>query len=416
MNLDEIESAFKRLGLTHLDYFDPGAGVFVPGGSRGESKNSRCQVDRDIASAPRELLRTLEAAETLLPETDKGSSGGALSPGGPMSLADVEVDCSAWGHVYRHRGRAESERDDCHRPNLLRCVWCSSELVVRCGATRASRCEPCSTSHRKDVAYIGRSGVSDSPTGFFFVTLTAPGKDLLPWDPDVCSHDRAVACSGDLGCRVNLFDAAAWNYRMTQNWSWFVTYLRRELKRYGLTLEFFKAIETQERGVLHIHAMVRVEGGVISRRRLREMVATCAREWDFGRQVDVQHVQPGDGREMARKAGYCASYISKSADSPAPCFIFEEGIDLSTGEGVAVHSWKGYRPWSASHGFGDTMKAIKHRRRNWACQEGDGVTPPPGGAAVPSGAAGALDLKRDRYTRLATGEIVLPFVGGLSAV
>lgn len=412
----EIVAAFERLGMTGGVYDDPGAGVMVPAGSRVESKNSRCPKDPDVSIAPRELLRALDAAG-LGPETESDcSSGDALSPG--ELLASFVVDCKRWGCVYRHAGRAEGKRPDCERPKLMRCVWCHKEQDARCGATRASKCEPCSTSHRKDVAYIGRSGASDSPTGFFFVTLTAPGIEVLPWDNVICGHEGGE-CSGELGCVVEQFAAAEWNYSMPQNWSWFVTYLRRELAKYGLSLEFFKTIETQERGVLHIHALVRLDG-VMSRRRFAAMVKTCAIQWGFGRVLNVQHIDPLDGLTMARKAGYCASYVTKSADAPADSFVMTEGVDPDTGEGVVEPSHRGYRPWSASRAWGDSMRSIRSRRRDWAVRAGTGAPIEArhelDGAPDCAGGGAALDLKRGIYTSEADDGSVVVVGGGLSTV
>jgi len=415
VNVDEVRALFDQLGLTGGTYFDPNAGEAKPAGSRVESKNSRPPIDPDVAIAPRELLRALEAAESSLEPESECSSGGALPPG--ELLAEFDVDCSRWGHVYRFAGRAEGvKRADCCRPKLMRCVWCHDEQNARCGATKATKCEPCSTSHRKDVAYIGRSGASDSPTGFFFVTLTAPGVDRLPWDTLICGH-LSGECSGELGCVVEQFAAAEWNFRAPQNWSWFVTYLRRELAMYGLQLEFFKTFETQERGLLHIHALVRLDG-LMPRRRLRSMVQTCAIQWDFGRVLDVQFIDQGDGLTMARKAGYCASYVTKSADAPADSFVAMESIDPESGEGVVEPLHRGYRPWSASRGWGDSMRAIRGRRRDWAAI-GAGAGRPAvtqSGGVGPAGGEAALDLKRDIYTRASESGISVPSVGGLMPV
>lgn len=413
MDEAEIVAAFERLGLTHLEYFDPNAGELVPAGSRVESKNSRPLIDPDVLIAPRELLRALDAAGSASTQTDECSLGGDLPPGG--LLASFDVDCERWGCVYRFAGRAEGvKRADCARPKLMRCVWCKREQNARCGATRATRCEPCSTSHRKDVAHIGRSGASDSPTGFFFVTLTAPGIDRLPWDTDVCGHE-AGECSGELGCVVRQWEAAEWNYHAPQNWSWFVTYLRRELERYGLALEYFKTIETQERGVLHFHALVRLNG-LMPRRKLRQMVQTCAIQWQFGRVLDVQFIEGDDGLTMARKAGYCASYVTKSADAPADSFVAVESFDPETGEGVVEPLHRGYRPWSASRGWGDSMRAIRGRRRDWASRGTSGESSAPAVAAGVPGGGAALDLKRDIYTQEINEVVALPSSVNLSAV
>jgi hypothetical protein len=303
--------------------------------------------------------------------------------------------CSVLGHDWSPAIslgaaiRHQAPEMPCSRPNLLRCKDCYEHLWVRCQSTRASRCISCAETHRRDVACIGRSGAMDSPTGFFFVTLTAPGADVLPWDLSKCSHGPGVACAGPLGCVVDAEACADWNGSAAQRWSWFVTYVRREFV--GHDLQFFKTWETQKRGVLHLHAMVRCSG-VVSRRRMRAVVSTCALEWQFGRQVDVQHISGSDVREVARKAGYCAKYASKTADEPPETRV----LDRETGE--VAHPR--VRPWSASRGWGDTMRGIRERRRCWVSPE------PRDEAGVPGGAA-ALDLNSDRYTQDPTGAFVV---------
>ena len=34
-------------------------------------------------------------------------------------------------------------------------------------------------------------------------SVTAPGAEVYPFDPQFCSHARGVKCSGRIGCRVN---------------------------------------------------------------------------------------------------------------------------------------------------------------------------------------------------------------------
>ena len=264
----------------------------------------------------------------------------------------------------------------------MRCRCCGAFLHVRCNSARASKCGPCAERKRKDVARIGRSGAADSPTGLFFVTLTAPGADVLPWDRDRCTHEEGVACSGALlGCVVEAEAAARWNGSAPQRWSWFVLYLRREIGK----LEFFKTWETQERGLLHLHAMVRVSAP-ITRRRMRSTMQTCGIQWGFGRQLDVQSIDGADGREIARKAGYCAKYASKSSDDPAASWR----VDRETGECRIIAG--GYRAWSCSRRWGLTMKALKAARVAYAV--GNATAP----AGAPPAPPGALDLNTNIYT------------------
>lgn len=296
--------------------------------------------------------------------------------------------CSINGHVWRYVRGARGRLDGCDAPGLMRCAICAELLSVRCGSARASKCIPCAERKRRDIARIGRSGAQDSPTGLFFVTLTAPGADVLPWDTSRCSHSPEVACTGALGCVADRESAGRWNATAPQRWSWFIQYLRREIGG----IEFFKTWETQRRGLLHLHGLVRVSRP-ITRRRMREIVQTCALQWEFGREVDVQHINGANGVEVARKAGYCAKYATKSSDDPATT----ARIDRDTGEILLAQG--GYRSWSCSRGWGLTMKRLRAERLAYT------QAAAPSGAGAPTAAAPAvaLDLNSDIYTTASPG-------------
>jgi hypothetical protein len=148
---------------------------------------------------------------------------------------------------------------DCEHPiEVYDEVTGLNAVNVRCNAKRASKCATCAARHRRNVARVGRSGWLDRPTDRgYFVTLTAPGEDVLPWDTAQCVHDDDVSCSGSLGCRCEVGSLAAWHADLGQRWSWFVLYLRREL---GVDVQYFKAFEAQRRGAQHAHCMFRFVG------------------------------------------------------------------------------------------------------------------------------------------------------------
>lgn len=225
-----------------------------------------------------------------------------------------------------------------------------------------------------------RSGVTQEQVGqWFWCTITAPGADSLPWDPDVCTHAPDVACSGAKGCRVTEFDAAVWNGSAPRRWSWFMTYVRRRL---GEQVQYVGVWEYQERGVLHRHFLVRVERPT-TRKRVMAAVRGASRAWGFGSQIDVQSIT-GDA---ARQAWYVAKYAGKTVDSIDGRRVLEP----RTGE---LRAARGFRPWSASRAWGETMASVRVRQRAWSRQGGGGAKPgAPGG-----GAADALDPNSDIST------------------
>ncbi len=92
-------------------------------------------------------------------------------------------------------------------------------------------------------------------------SVTAPGADLHPFDPDYCSHPPNEKCSGTRGCRVNPEIAEAFN-RHAGNW-W--SELHRAAKVRADRATRFKGRlaarvwEKQKRGLAHLHGVISVE-------------------------------------------------------------------------------------------------------------------------------------------------------------
>jgi len=254
-------------------------------------------------------------------------------------------------HAYRYAGPAAVELPTCQRPRLLRCVHCFDSLVMRCGTARFSRCEPCSASYRRRVRRVAQSGLDGHGVGrVFFVTLTAPGADVLPWDTAACGHRADGSdCSGTIGCRVRPAAAGAWDFTAARRWSWFLTYLRRNQGMAGA--QYFAVWEDQQRGVLHRHFLLRLDAPM-SARRVGVFVRSGARRWGFGKQCDVK-LATGD------HASYCAKYATKAADTATG----RRRVNPATGE---ISHPKRFRCWSASRGWGDSMQAVRQRQAIWA--------------------------------------------------
>lgn len=292
---------------------------------------------------------------------------------------------------------------DCERPleifnDVTGVVACR---YVRCRSTRLSRCSTCATKHRRNVARVGRSGWADRPSDRgYFVTLTAPGEDLLPWDKSQCLHGDETPCSGAIGCRCELEPLRAWNDSLGMRWTHFVTYLRRALP--DVDVQFFKTYEPQRRGAQHAHIMFRF-AGIVTDSRIRAALRWAAGKEGFGKQLKVDAVDLSNGLQIARTAGYCAKYAAKSADADRSM------IDTATGEIVTVH----LRPWSKSARWGDSMKGIQAAQRTWASSAGGR---PAGVPAQAPGGGAALDLNSDFYTDRESMILVVDHVGASTAM
>lgn len=252
----------------------------------------------------------------------------------------------------------------CDDPFRIRCRVCESTLLARCGTSRASKCAPCSVAYVGRVGVVAGSGYRYSPDGTYFVTLTAPGASAHRVAGEHCP------CTPVGGA-----DLRAWNASCSKRWNRFMTYLRRV---YG-EAAYFRGVEVQRRGALHVHAIIRLPAGSppLSASRVRALAIACG----FGHQSDVQGVE-------ARHAGYVAKYVAKAADQrtdvPWYGLTRQRGQAVVTAQGEFLGwrfrngdvreserrlwpSWSpSYRTWSASRSWGDSMAAVLAAQAHYA--------------------------------------------------
>ncbi|MEU1401917.1 replication initiator [Streptomyces sp. NPDC005728] len=248
----------------------------------------------------------------------------------------------------------------------------AGSLLTGCGNRRSSRCPACSRLYAADTYHLIRAGLSGGKTvpdtvrthPRAFATLTAPsfgpvhnrpatpGGDVLP-----CRCRKLhEATDALLGMPLNpaTYDyagAVLFNAHAGALWARFTTYLRRELAaRLGMTqkaarsvlrVSFAKVAEYQKRGLVHFHAVIRLDGpdgthqppppyatvavladairAATSRVRVRiESDAVGERELAWGEQLDVREIAAfGTDTELTDQAvaAYVAKYATKSADA-----------------------------------------------------------------------------------------------------
>lgn len=252
-------------------------------------------------------------------------------------------------------------------------------LRVPCKTRRASRCPSCAETYRADTYHLIRAGlvggkgvpetVSTHPA--LFVTLTAPsfgavhtrrernGK-LLPCRPrrnePVCLHDRSMFCTerhsaddprlGEPLC-PDCYDysgSVLFNAVAPELWRRFTEALRRRFAKIsGLTLKalreevrisFAKVAEYQRRGVVHFHAVIRLDGpdghstpppawatadAVGEAVRHATSAVTVAlpavgQTFRWGRQLDIRRITADGGLTEQAVAAYVAKYATKAAE------------------------------------------------------------------------------------------------------
>jgi hypothetical protein len=257
-------------------------------------------------------------------------------------------------------------------------------LRVACKTRRATRCPSCAETYRADTYQLiraglaGGKGVPDTVTTHpaAFATLTAPSfgpvhsrredpaGGALPCHPrrdaPTCPHGRPVSCKirhraddPRLGAPLcpDCYDyttAVLFNAKAPELWRRFTLALRRSVAKTAglpvtrlgehLVVSFAKVAEYQRRGVVHFHAVIRLDGpdGPTSTPpswATYDMLATavdqaahavsvttrCApglnrRTLRWGRQVDVRPISATGELTDQAVAGYVAKYATKAAE------------------------------------------------------------------------------------------------------
>ncbi len=251
-------------------------------------------------------------------------------------------------------------------------------LALRCRNRRASRCGPCSWLHQGDswhLVHAGLAGGKGVPEDVqlhpsVFVTLTAPSFGRVHRAgschrerPGVCAHGRALGCGrvhpengGLVGAPVcvECYDYPGhvlWNAHAGALWKAFgdnvyhhlaaLAGVGRSAVRRVLRVSAVKVAEYQRRGVVHFHAVVRLDGPAgavdpppswVTADVLVNAVRTAAgavalvapasaaygeRRLRFGVQVDVHELRGGldDAGTGERVAAYVAKYTTKGAEA-----------------------------------------------------------------------------------------------------
>ena len=218
----------------------------------------------------------------------------------------------------------------------------TGSLLTTCGNRRASRCPACSRLYATDTYHLIRAGLTGGKT----VPDTRPcrcGTRHDPTDPLLGTPLNPAT--------YDYVGAVLFNAHAGVLWARFTTYLRREIAtRLGMTqkaaraalrVSFAKVAEYQKRGLVHFHAVIRLDGPDGSTQppppyatvavltdairaaapRARISVTSDAigeRELTWGQQLDVREIAAfGTDSELTDQAvaAYVAKYATKSADA-----------------------------------------------------------------------------------------------------
>jgi hypothetical protein len=224
--------------------------------------------------------------------------------------------------------------------------------------------------YRRRVRRVFMGGhTDDAAERIFLLTLTAPGErqHFLPnGQPCECTPPGGV-------------DLASWNPTCGRRWSEFVCYLRRAV---NCDVQYAVGRECQERGALHLHAVIRCRKDLTRVRGALRRIAV--RKCGFGHELDVQ---PVSSEAAAR---YVSKYVTEEVGQEGVMPWFR--VDRSTGE---ISERPAYRKWSASRRWGLTMRQVREAQRTWWAQRtgADGGEP-----AVTAEPAAPLDSSPQHST------------------
>jgi hypothetical protein len=304
--------------------------------------------------------------------TDPIPAGTTRHPGGCLQpvLLRGRVD-----HIDGSTGELIHRYTTVHEPGGI--------LPIACKTRRASQCPPCAEVYRADTYQLIRAGLSggkgvpETVTAHpcVFTTLTAPSfgpvhvqreKDgrLLRCRPrrrsQVCPHGNRLSCPerhsrddarlGEPLCPdcYHYTSAVLFNACAPELWRRFTITLRRSLARQaGLTnkalaaqvrVSFAKVAEYQRRGIVHFHAIIRLDGpaGPITAPPAWATVTLLTAAIDqaartvhldtpavpglpvrtlaWGRELDTRPVTTTGELTDSKVAAYVAKYATKAAE------------------------------------------------------------------------------------------------------
>jgi hypothetical protein len=206
-------------------------------------------------------------------------------------------------------------RRSARRRPARRCDDCGALLHERAWR-QSKRCPGYSPLWAMDVYVCFGENLKAQGTKAVLFSVTAPGRDQLPWDEAACVVAEAHTHSGGLGCQVEAGQALLWNESAQARF----TAAQREAKRQadralqsmGSKRKISKLLswwELQKRGVLHAHIALPA-GTAEERYSSREYVAAwgklATRFW-FGHVDRWSYIR--DKTQSSEKVGrYVAGY------------------------------------------------------------------------------------------------------------
>jgi hypothetical protein len=356
------------------------------------------------------------ATVTLTPGPDRPGAGASAD-----DTASSRADFAAWQQELTQSGRCHhpiqvkgSIRAIDLATGEVRPVYTSASqpggvLLLPCGNRRETVCPACSQVYKRDARQLVRAGLAGgkgipdtiAQHPCVFATFTAPsfgpvharrmrGNTVLPCRPRRDTHARRCPHGRDISCPIrhgehdprlgralcpDCYDytaAVLFNAHAGELWRRFTTYLPRHLAalaglpvswlRELVKIRYVKAAEYQARGVVHFHAVFRLDDASTGYQppgpawtpellcqAIRDAAAAAflsvqpapgqpALTLTFGPQTDTRPIRSGpalpatgDNLPGHAVANYIAKYVTKSLTVPGlPDRRFRHRADIAT--------------------------------------------------------------------------------------
>lgn len=248
------------------------------------------------------------SAAVVVPVADRIAASGTFGTEHAREMVRrmVSADFGRWSEMVRRTGYCRSPirvRGSVTMADTGRLVYTSDDepdrtLLIRCGNRRATSCPSCSAEYKGDVWHLLKAGAAGGMKGVpasvahhpkWFVTLTGPSFGAVHGDACGSRRSKGPCSHGVLRCNthhapddamlgdpicLDCYDypaAVAFNWTAPELWRRFTITARRDLAgelriteaelRMVARLSYAKVAEFQRRGVVHFHAIVRLDGG-----------------------------------------------------------------------------------------------------------------------------------------------------------
>lgn len=281
----------------------------------------------------------------------------------------------------------------CCNPKILQCRECFCFVAGVCGSSDEDKCKPCEVKYRRRVRTVAREPLLVArPGSTIQLTITAPGarphclrhrsvRELVHVQPDGTEKYESI-CQCDFtetdgthemcpctvpGKMLNSPDEIArWNLSAVARWNDFCTDIRRHIPQFR-NFEYFKAVEPQERGAIHVHALIIAKQVLRIDATVHALFRKYAILHGFGHQIDIQVIANGrdDKSSIIKAARYVAKYVSKTlSDGRKKVLLPERSLTTPGPNGkqrfYSIDRKKPYRyrAWTASRGWGMSLHRV----------------------------------------------------------